>query len=110
LLVNPAMHRSLAIRVPASCLRAALIASFAILISPVLLCASEYGISTYRPGLMDLYVGMLPPPGHGVAKSLFMFQDASARVITEDPRESFAGNGGRFGNRLAPAVAGQASN
>lgn len=48
--------------------------------------ASEYGISTYRPGLMDLYAGLLPPPGHGVVKSLFLFQDASAKVVTEDQR------------------------
>lgn len=48
--------------------------------------ASEYGISSYRPGLMDLYAGMLPPPGHGIVKDLFLFQDANAAVITEDGR------------------------
>jgi hypothetical protein len=48
--------------------------------------ASEYGISTYRPGLMDLYSGMLPPPGNGIVKNLFMFQDATAHVVTEDGR------------------------
>lgn len=49
-------------------------------------CASEYGVSTYRPGLMDLYAGMLPPPGSGIVKNLFLFQDASAQAITEDGR------------------------
>jgi hypothetical protein len=48
--------------------------------------ASEYGISTYRPGLMDLYSGMLPAPGNGIVKSLFMYQDATARAVTEDGR------------------------
>jgi hypothetical protein len=48
--------------------------------------ASEYGVSTYRPGLMDLYAGMLPPPGHGIVKDLFLFQDASAKVVTADGR------------------------
>jgi hypothetical protein len=46
--------------------------------------ASEYGISTYRPGLMDLYAGILPPPGQGVVKDLFLFQDAHAGAVTED--------------------------
>jgi hypothetical protein len=48
--------------------------------------ASEYGVSTYRPGLMDLYAGLLPPPGHSIVKDLFLFQDASAHVVTEDGR------------------------
>lgn len=48
--------------------------------------ASEYGISTYRPGLMDLYAGILPPPGNGIVKNLFLFQDANAGVVTEDGR------------------------
>lgn len=48
--------------------------------------ASEYGISTYRPGLMDLYSGMLPPPGTGIVKDLFLYQDARASVVTEDGR------------------------
>ncbi len=46
--------------------------------------ASEYGVSTYRPGLMDLYAGILPPPGNGIVKDLFLFQDATAGVVTED--------------------------
>jgi hypothetical protein len=47
---------------------------------------SEYGVSTYRPGLMDLYPGILPPPGTTIVKDLFLFQDASAAVVTEDGR------------------------
>ncbi len=57
-----------------------------ILAVPGLALASEYGVSTYRPGLMDLYAGILPPPGHGIVKDLFLFQDASAGVVTEDGR------------------------
>ena len=48
--------------------------------------AAEYGVSTYRPGLMDLYAGMLPPPGHWLVKDLFLFEDATAKVVTEDGR------------------------
>jgi hypothetical protein len=48
--------------------------------------ASEYGISTYRPGLMDLYSGMVPPPGNGVVKDLFLYQDAHEGAVTEDGR------------------------
>lgn len=48
--------------------------------------ASEYGVSTYRPGLLDLYAGMLPPPGHGLVKDLFLFQDANAKVVTGNGR------------------------
>jgi len=48
--------------------------------------AAEFGVSTYRPGLMDLYAGMLPPPGNGIVKDLFLFQDASAAIVTETGR------------------------
>jgi hypothetical protein len=48
--------------------------------------ASEYGISSYRPGLMDLYAGMLPPPGNGIVKDLFLFQDARGRAVTQNGR------------------------
>ena len=48
--------------------------------------ASEYGISTYRPGLLDLFPGILPPAGTAMVKNYFMYQDASARVVTEDGR------------------------
>ncbi len=51
--------------------------------------ASEYGVSTYRPGLMDLYAGMLPPPGTTIVKSLFLYQDARAKAVTEDGRVEF---------------------
>jgi hypothetical protein len=46
-------------------------------------CASEFGISTYRPGLMDLFAGYLGPPGTTLVKTYFMFQDASAQVVTQ---------------------------
>src|SRR5271170_6657119 len=36
-------------------------------------CASEYGVSTYRPGLIDLFSGLLGPPGTTLVKSLFLF-------------------------------------
>src|SRR5579885_23111 len=48
--------------------------------------ASEYGISTYRPGLMDLGAGLLPPPGALMVKNMFMYQAASSRAVTEDGR------------------------
>jgi hypothetical protein len=86
LLVDLVMYGALTIRLRGVWLEAAPIASLLVLLSPALLCASEYGISTYRPGLMDVYAGILPPPGHGIVKSLFMFQDASARAVTEDGR------------------------
>jgi hypothetical protein len=35
---------------------------------------------------MDLYAGMLPPPGNGIAKNLFLYQDAHSGVVTEDGR------------------------
>ncbi len=46
-------------------------------------CASEFGISTYRPGLMDLFAGYLGPPGTTLVKTYFMFQDASAQAVTQ---------------------------
>ena len=48
--------------------------------------ASEFGISTYRPGLFDLFAGCLPPAGHTMVRNFFMYQDASARAITVDGR------------------------
>lgn len=38
--------------------------------------ASEYGVGTYRPGEVDLFAGMLAPPGGALVKDYFMFQDA----------------------------------
>ncbi|HVB78530.1 MAG TPA: transporter [Candidatus Binataceae bacterium] len=46
--------------------------------------ASEFGVSTYRPGLMDLFAGYLAPPGTTLIKSYFLFQDASAKFITQN--------------------------
>jgi hypothetical protein len=65
---------------------AAIIVVVLILTLPAIAGGSEYGISTYRPGLMDLYAGMLPPPGSSIVKDLFLFQDASAKFIPEDNR------------------------
>ena len=48
--------------------------------------ASEYGVSTYRPGLMDLFAGYLGPPGTTLVKTYFLFQDANARAITQNGR------------------------
>jgi hypothetical protein len=48
--------------------------------------ASEYGVSTYRPGLMDLFTGYLAPPGSTIVKNYFLFQDARADAITADGR------------------------
>ncbi len=49
----------------------------------VVACASEYGVSTYRPGLIDLFSGVLGPPGTTLVKSLFLFQDARAQAVTQ---------------------------
>lgn len=38
-------------------------------------CTSEFGVSTYRPGMMDLFPGCLPPPGATMLKSYFLYQD-----------------------------------
>jgi hypothetical protein len=86
LLLNPRMIRvSILLRQRVG-IRAAIIVLVGMLVDPVATRASEYGISTYRPGLMDLYAGMLPPPGTGIVKDLYLFQDASAKVVTEDNR------------------------
>jgi hypothetical protein len=47
---------------------------------------SEFGISTYRPGLMDLYSGYLAPPGTTLVKNFFLYQDASALAVTANGR------------------------
>jgi hypothetical protein len=44
--------------------------------------ASEFGVSTYRPGLFDLFAGYLAPPGTTIIKNYFLFQDAGAKAIT----------------------------
>ncbi len=48
--------------------------------------ASEFGVSSYRPGLMDLFVGFVPPPGSLTIKDQFLYQDARAHVVLEGPR------------------------
>jgi hypothetical protein len=53
-----------------------------LLITPSLCFASEFGISTYRPGLLDLYAGFLPPPGTAMVKNEFMFQDSSLQAFS----------------------------
>ena len=63
-------------------------ASAALLFSTLcsLASGSEYGISTYRPGLMDLFAGYLGPPGSTLSRTYFMFQDASQSAVTENGR------------------------
>ena len=48
--------------------------------------ASEFGVSTYRPGLMDLFAGYLAPPGTTLVKTYFLFQDASSNAVTQNGR------------------------
>ncbi|HEY2526126.1 MAG TPA: hypothetical protein VGI29_13765, partial [Candidatus Binataceae bacterium] len=48
--------------------------------------ASEYGVSTYRPGLVDLFAGYLGPPGTTLMKGYFLFQDANEQAITQNGR------------------------
>jgi hypothetical protein len=43
--------------------------------------ASEFGVSTYRPGLIDLFAGYLAPPGTTLVKTYFLYQDASAKAF-----------------------------
>jgi hypothetical protein len=59
----------------------------AILLMPALnatVSASEFGVSTYRPGLMDLYAGYLAPAGTTLVKTFFMYQDANTKAFTAD--------------------------
>ena len=56
----------------------------AIVLYAKLSSASEFGISTYRPGIMDLASGLLPPPGHLVVKDLFLFFDSHATILSQD--------------------------
>jgi hypothetical protein len=44
--------------------------------------ASEYGISTYRPGIMDLFSGYLADPGTSIVKNYFLFQETSGDATT----------------------------
>ena len=46
--------------------------------------ASEYGISSYRPGVMDLFSGYLANPGATIAKNYFLFQDATNNSTTSN--------------------------
>lgn len=48
--------------------------------------ASEFGIGTYRPGLMDLFAGYLAPPGTTLVKTYFLFQDAGAKAVARNDR------------------------
>ena len=45
--------------------------------------ASEFGVSSYRPGLMDLFAGYSFPPGSLFVKDLFLYQDARSHVVAE---------------------------
>ncbi len=46
--------------------------------------ASEYGIGTYRPGQVDLFAGLLGPPGTAIVKDYFLFQNGSESALTSD--------------------------
>jgi hypothetical protein len=46
--------------------------------------AAEYGVATYRTGLMDLSAGFLPPAGGTLIKGLFLYQDAHLDAVTSD--------------------------
>jgi hypothetical protein len=46
--------------------------------------AAEYGVATYRTGLMDLSAGFLPPAGSTLIKGLFLYQDAHLDTATAD--------------------------
>ncbi len=46
--------------------------------------AAEYGVATYRTGLMDLSAGFLPPAGGTLIKGLFLYQDAHLNAVTSD--------------------------
>src|SRR5579863_6956077 len=48
--------------------------------------ASEFGVGSYRPGIIDLYAGYSAPPGATILKPYFLFQDASAHAIAEGGR------------------------
>lgn len=45
--------------------------------------ASEYGVSSYRPGQIDLFAGYLAPPGSVLIKTYFLYQDASTTAFTD---------------------------
>ncbi len=59
--------------------------AFAILMSSVSFAhASEYGVSSYRPGSMDLFSGFSAKPGTTMVKTYFLYQDASTDPVTAD--------------------------
>lgn len=60
--------------------------AIAMLVGERMAHASEFGVSTYRPGIMDLSTGFLPPPGHLLLKEYFLFFDAHAKAVSEDGR------------------------
>ena len=65
---------------------AAIAAVLAIAAQTAVASASEYGISTYRPGLVDLFAGYLGPPGTTLVKGYLLFQDANEKAITQNGR------------------------
>ncbi len=46
--------------------------------------ASEFGVSTYHPGLIDLFAGYLAPPGTTLVKTYFLYQDANATAFAQN--------------------------
>ena len=65
---------------------AAIAAVLAIAAQTAVASASEYGISTYRPGLVDLFAGYLGPPGTTLVKGYLLFQDANEKAIPQNGR------------------------
>ena len=51
--------------------------------------AAEFGVSSYRPGLMDLFAGLALPPGSLIVKDEFLYQDARVHVLLEGPGIEF---------------------
>src|SRR5690242_10798608 len=46
--------------------------------------ASEYGVSSYRPGQIELFAGYLAPPASVLVKAYFLYQVASTTAFTSD--------------------------
>ena len=62
----------------------AMFALTAVLLSCGASIASEFGVSNYRQGAMDLGAGYVPPPGTAIIRESFSYTDAKASVVTQD--------------------------
>jgi hypothetical protein len=45
--------------------------------------ASEFGVSSYRPGQIDLFAGYLAPPGTVLVKTYFLYQDGGTTAFAD---------------------------